>query len=257
VADALVKHLLRQNPEAGLSGDTIIPIVSECDDSYLNDARGLHVHEEHVRTALDSAGEVVDEGAVGAGTGMTCYDFKGGIGTSSRIVKAHSAEHVLGSIVLSNHGVRDELLVEGVPVGRLVDAPNPRRQEHGSIVMIVGTDAPLDARQLGRIAKRAAMGLAKTGSCAHNGSGDIVLAFSTANVHDRYNHNGLVTEHLLLDRDLDSFFRATVDSVEESIINSIFKAETTDGRDGHVSPELPIEPVVEILKARRMDQKVA
>lgn len=257
VADALVRHLLRQNPEAGLSDDAIIPIVSECDDSYLNDARGLHVREEHVRTALDSAGEVVDEGAVGAGTGMTCYDFKGGIGTSSRIVKTPPGEHVLGSIVLSNHGTRDELLVEGAPVGRLVKADNPRRVEHGSIVMIVGTDAPLDARQLGRVAKRAAMGLAKTGSCAHNGSGDIVLAFSTANLHDRYGHKGLVTEHLLLDRDLDVLFRATVDSVEESIINSLFKAETTDGRDGHVSPELPIEPVMEIIKARRTDQNGA
>jgi D-aminopeptidase len=251
VSDATVKYMLRSNKDVGIDEDAIIPIVSECDDSFLNDARGLHVHEEHVTAALDDASDIVQEGAVGAGTGMTSYDFKGGIGTSSRIVRVDGKEYTVGAIVLANHGDRLELMIDGVPVGRLLDAENPMRKEHGSIVMIVGTDAPLNARQLQRLAKRTVLGLAVTGACSHNGSGDISLAFSTANVHNRCGREGLVTDHTLQDCKLSLLFRATVDSTSEAIINSLFKAETTDGRDGNVSPALPIEPTLELLRTYR------
>jgi D-aminopeptidase len=249
VATGTIKHMLRSNPKVGLGDDTIIPIVSECDDSWLNDAQGMHVTEEHVFAALDGASSDVQEGAVGAGTGMTCHDYKGGIGTSSRVVSTDTGKYTLGTLVLSNHGDWNELTISGVPVGSLLGRPEDKRPEKGSIVMVVGTDAPLDARQLGRIAKRAVLGLGVTGSASHNGSGDIVVAFSTANVHERFRYNGLVTEHLMLDKDIDVLFRATVDSTAESIINSLFKAETVEGRDGHVSFALPIDRTLEILRS--------
>jgi D-aminopeptidase len=249
VADGVIKYMLGKNPRIGVDGDTIIPVVSECDDSYLNDSRGMHVKESNVLEAICNATSLVQEGAVGAGTGMSCYDFKGGIGTSSRVVKIGDSQYNLGTLVLSNHGDKDELTVDGVPVGRLLGEADHHRPEQGSIVMVVGTDAPLDARQLGRIARRAIIGLAVTGSCSHNGSGDIVISFSTANMHERYKNDGLMTDHLLPDSELSILFRATVDSVSESIINSVFKAETMEGRDGHVVSALPIKDTLEILEA--------
>ena len=249
VAQAAVKHTLATNPGAGLTEDTCIPIVSECDDSYLNDSRGLHVHEEHVAAALRSAtSDVVDEGCVGAGTGMCSYDFKGGIGTSSRKAKTPAGDHMVGVLVLANHGERAELLVRGVPVGRLLETPNPKRKETGSIVMVVGTDAPIDARQLARIAKRAPLGLALTGSCAHSGSGDIVIAFSTANVHNRFIGESILTDKLMRDGDMDPLFRATVDATEEAILNALFRADTMTGRDDHVVPGLPVDETIELLR---------
>jgi D-aminopeptidase len=209
----------------------------------------MHVREDNVMEAIGNASSSVQEGAIGAGTGMSCYDFKGGIGTSSRLVQMNDSRYSLGSLVLSNHGDREELMVDGVPIGRLLGKAKHHRPEQGSIVMVVGTDAPLDARQLGRIARRAIMGLAVTGSCSHNGSGDVVISFSTANMHERYKDDGLVTDSLLQDGELSILFRATVDSVSESIINSLFKAETMEGRDGHVVPALPVEETLEILEA--------
>lgn len=248
VAEATIRYMLKTNPTVGIGDETIIPIVSECDDSYLNDARGLHVREEHVFAAIEGASSDVKEGAVGGGTGMTCHDYKGGIGTSSRVVSTKTGKFTLGTLVMSNHGDWSELRIDGVPVGSLLGDPDAKRTEHGSIVMVVGTDAPVCSRQLERIARRAILGLAVTGSASHNGSGDIVVSFSTANIHERYRHNGLLTEHLMLDRDIDILFRATADSTAESIINSLFKAETLSGRDGHVSNALPIEETLSIMK---------
>jgi len=248
VTEATIKHMLKSNPKVGIGDDTIIPIVSECDDSYLNDARGLHVREEHVFSAIDAASADVKEGAVGGGTGMTCHDYKGGIGTSSRVVSTDVGKFTLGTLVMSNHGDWNELRIDGVPVGSLLGDPDSKRTEHGSIIMVVGTDAPVSSRQLERIARRAILGLAVTGSASHNGSGDIVVSFSTANAHERYRHNGLVSERLMLDKDIDIMFRATVDSTAESIINSLFKAETMSGRDGHVSHALPIEETLAIMR---------
>ncbi len=250
VGEGLIRHIMEHNPLAGTEHDAIIPVVSECDDSYLNDARGLHVRPEHVGEAIADARASFDEGSVGAGTGMVCHDFKGGIGTSSRVVETKAGEYVVGVLVLSNHGERKDLMIKGVPVGMKIDASNPRREENGSIVTVIATDAPLDARQLGRVARRAGMGLALTGSCAHNGSGDIMIPFSTSNVHDRYQSEHIVvTDNLLVDREMNGIFRATVDATAEAVINSLFKADTMEGRDGHVAPGLPIDATVELLKA--------
>ena len=246
--DGVIKHILKSNPQAGITEDTIIPVVSECDDSFLNDSRGLHVKEENVYTALTDAREQVLEGSVGAGTGMTCHDFKGGIGTSSRVVATGGEKYTIGSIVMTNHGDKNELRIDGVPVGAFIELPENRRVEQGSIVIVVGTDAPLDSRQLGRIARRAFLGLAVTGSHSGNGSGDIALAFSTANIHRRGKDENLQTNQLLQDRLLNPVFRATVDSVAESIINSLFRAQTIVGRDGNTSRALPIDQTIEIMK---------
>lgn len=248
-ANAVIRYLLKQNPSAGIDEDSIIPIVSECDDGYLNDSRGMHVTEEHVLAAIEGATQEVQEGAVGAGTGMTCYDYKGGIGTSSRIVEVAGQRFTLGTLVVSNHGDWSELTIDGVRVGSLLGRPEKKRPEKGSIVMVVGTDAPVDSRQLGRIARRAVMGLALTGASSQDGSGDIVIAFSTANVHERFEEDSFVVDKLLRDRELNGLFRAVIDSTAESIINSLFKAETMEGRDGNVSMALPIDRTLDILRA--------
>lgn len=253
VGEGLIRHTMEHNELAGVEHDAIIPVVSECDDGYLNDSRGLHVRPEHVFEAVADASPRVVEGAVGAGTGMVCHDFKGGIGTSSRVVDIGEEEYVVGVLVLSNHGERRDLVMNGVPVGRLLDVPDPSRKENGSIVSVIATDAPIDSRQLGRLAKRVGMGLALTGSCAHNGSGDIMISFSTSNVHDRYQaEHVIVTDRLLVDREMNGLFRATVDATAEAVLNSLFKADTMDGRDDHVVPGLPIDATIELLKAHRM-----
>lgn len=250
VGEGLIRYTMERNPLAGVEEDTIIPAVSECDDSHLNDSRGLHVRPEHVFEAIGNASTSVEEGAVGAGTGMVCHDFKGGIGTSSRTMEVGGDEYVIGVLVLSNHGERKDLLVNGVPVGRLLDAPNPNRKQNGSIVTVVATDAPLDARQLRRLARRVGMGLGLTGSCAHNGSGDIMVAFSTANIHDRrQTDTHVVTDRLLVDHEMNPLFRGIVDATSEAVVNSLFKAQTEKGRDDHVVPALPVEATMEILKA--------
>lgn len=248
-SEAVIRHMLRSNSDVGKSEDTIIPIVSECDDSFLNDAQGLHVRQEHVYAAIDDAKDHVVEGAVGAGTGMSCYDFKGGIGTSSRTVSVADDRYTVGALVLSNHGDRQELRIDGVPVGANIEPPETKRVEQGSIVTIVATDAPLDARQLGRIARRTFLGLAATGFRSHNSSGDISVAFSTANIHERNRHVGLLTDHLLQDKDITPLFMATADCAEESVINSLFKAETVEGRDGNTAFALPIDKTLELIKA--------
>ncbi|MDH3365760.1 MAG: P1 family peptidase [Thermoplasmata archaeon] len=255
VGEGLIRYTLDRNPLAGIENEAIIPTVSECDDSHLNDSRGMHVRPEHVNVAIKNAKPSVEEGAVGAGTGMICHDFKGGIGTSSRIAETKGGDFLIGVMVLSNHGDRRDLLVDGVPAGRLVKTLDIERKEQGSIVTIVGTDAPLDSRQLGRLAKRVGMGLGLTGSCAHNGSGDIMIAFSTANVHDRYQTEHFVlTDRLLVDSEMGSLFRGTVDATAEAVINSLFKAKTTKGRDDNIAPELPIDATLELLKAHgRLD----
>ena len=155
-----------------------MPVVGECDDGFLNDLRGMHVHEEHVRAALDAAAAgPVAEGCVGAGTGMSCYDFKGGIGTSSRVVTAHGRPFTVGVLALTNFGDRPRLTVDGVPVGRDIADLMPLEHSEGSCIVVLATDAPLSARQCERLAKRCSLGLAATGSFASDGSGEIMLAF--------------------------------------------------------------------------------
>jgi D-aminopeptidase len=214
--------------------NVVIPVVAECDDSWLNDARVVQVEAADAGRALAEASADVAEGAVGAGTGMVCFDYKGGIGTASRV-----AGHTVGALVLTNFGSARQLRVDGVPVGRLLAAPTSRRSEAGSCIAVVATDAPLTSAQLRRVARRAGLGLARTGSVAHHGSGEIFLAFSTAR-----------GAQALPDGDLNGFFAATVDATEEAVLNSLWAAETTTGREGRVVHALPHDPVIELLAAQ-------
>jgi len=264
--DALVQYMMAENPEIGTTTTTVNGVVGECNDKFLNDIRGRHVRHEHVFEALLSAREgPVAEGCVGAGAGMSCLGFKGGIGTSSRKVLAVSGLYSVGALVLANFGKVESLTISGVPVGLelvrsgIVPASEPDTAsgasgsagDAGSIIMVLATDAPLEWRQLRRVARRAAFGLARTGSNASHGSGDYVFAFTTANMEDHFGcPTTLRVEIFLKDDDpaMSLLFQAVAESVEEAIINALFRAETTTGRDGNRKEALPIDAVGDILR---------
>ena len=226
-----------------------MPVVGECDDGFLNDLRGMHVREEHVRAALDSAESgPVAEGCVGAGTGMSCFDFKAGIGTSSRVAVAHGAQWTVGVLALTNFGVRHRLSVDGVPVGRDIPDLMPLENREGSCIVVLATDAPLTARQCERMAKRCALGLAATGSYASDGSGEIMVAFSTASRVPR-KADELLTLAAVANDQMFELFEAAVDATAESVCNSLTAATTTVGRNGNTAYELPLDRLVESLRS--------
>lgn len=233
VWDAVVEWTIRQHPDR--PPQSLNPLVAECNDSYLNDICGRHVRLEHVLQAFEqAAGGPVPEGAVGAGTGMMCYAFKGGIGTASRLV----GDYTVGVLVLSNFGTRDQLLVSAVPVGSyLRDWPESERSSDGSIVMVVATNAPLSSRQLGRLARRTGFGLARTGSTAGHSSGDFAIAFSSQDSQIE----------TLADQNLNPFFQAVVESTEEAILNSLTAADTLHGYGDHVAYGLPLDRLVTLM----------
>jgi D-aminopeptidase len=240
VANGIMNWMIARYPEIGITDDTLTPVVAECDDGRLNDIQGRHVSEADVVRALDNASSgVVAEGSVGAGTGMVSYGFKGGIGTSSRRLSEVEGGYTVGVLVNANHGRRPELVVGGVPVGRLYEAAPPVAQafspgqSEGSIIVIIATDAPLDSRQLTRLAKRAALGLARTGSTARHGSGDFMLAFSTANMIPHYPKEPTFQQTHLADTHLNPMITATVEATEEAILNALTMATTVVGRDSH------------------------
>jgi len=253
--EGLVRHTLRSAPELGLATDVVIPVVGECDDSWIHDARGCHVRPEHVLEALAAAREgPVREGNVGAGTGMITCDFAGGIGTSSRVVTFAHDRYVVGVLVLSNFGAREDLCMDGARVGeQLVDYAGeaPRRTSFGSIVAVLATDAPLLPPQLDRICKRMALGMARTGSSAAHGSGEIALAFTTAQPVPRARTSALRTVTHLYDGELNPLFQAAVEATEEAILNAVCAGEPLVGIDGHACPALPIGAIARARKERR------
>ena len=245
VANGVMSWMIKRYPEIGISDDTLTPVVGECDDGRLNDIQGRHVSETDVEKAIESAaGGPVTEGTVGAGTGMVSYGFKGGIGTASRRLSDKEGNYTVGVLVNANHGRRHELLVDGVPVGRLYNEASSAGSRHdpvaegmgggageGSIIILIATDAPLDSRQLTRLAKRASLGLARTGSTARHGSGDFMLAFSTANVIPHYPTEPTYTQMHMADTHLNPLLTATGEATEEAIINALTMATTVIGRD--------------------------
>jgi D-aminopeptidase len=255
VADALVDDALDQNPEIGVSTGSFNALVGECNDGYLNDLQGRHVRAEDVAAALHQAraskdGAVVVEGCVGAGAGTSCFGWKGGIGSASRVVPAQDGGWTVGALVQSNFGKPEQLIVNGDPVGQRMRPPaaNPpgaedaQKEEKGSIMIVLASDAPLNSRQLHRLCVRAGAGLARTGSHHGPGSGDFVIAFSTAHRIPHWPTALTRSETVLLDepKALDPLFRAVVEAVEEAILNSLCAAVTTTGRDGHVRYALPL-----------------
>lgn len=236
-SDALIEYMLSGNPDIGLKTGTVNPVVCECNDGFLNDIRGRHVKREHVISAIEGATGDFEEGAVGAGTGMSCFGLKGGIGSSSRVFKIKDRQYTLGALVLSNFGMRDSFLLNGKRVGDIIDSIERleiEEREKGSIIVVLATDAPLNERQLKRLCKRGAAGIIRTGSYIGNGSGDIVLAFTTENRVMHYEACGEVSIRMLNEDYIDLAFKAAVEAVEEAILNSLVTAETTIGRDGHI-----------------------
>ena len=225
-----------------------LPVVAETYDGWLNDINGFHVKPEHVSAALNGAKPgAVAEGNVGGGTGMIAFGFKGGIGTASRKLGERAGGYTLGALVQANFGTRNQLLIAGAPVGRELANPTSSSRENGSIIIVVATDAPLLAHQLKRLARRAAMGLARTGSTAGNGSGDIFIAFSTANPKAAASDNLAQLSMLPNDR-MSSLFEATVQTVEEAIVNAMIAAETMTGVDGRTIAALPHDRLREVLR---------
>ena len=253
VADGVMSWMIRRYPGIGITDDTLTPVVAECDDSRLNDIQGRHVSEEDVITALDGAkGGPVDEGSVGAGTGMISYGFKGGIGTASRRLPDEEGGYTLGVLVNANHGRRDELVVAGVPVGKLYGTEGrPLPGGEGSIIVIIATDAPLDSRQLGRLAKRAAVGLARTGSTVRHGSGDFILAFSTGNTIPHYPVERTFPMIAVANTHMNPLLIATVEATEEAIVNALTMASTVVGRDDHRAEAISLRRLQALLGTRR------
>ena len=233
-ATALIKYMLQQNEDIGTKTGTVNPLVCECNDCVLNDIRGLHVKEEHVFEALANCSEEFEEGVVGSGTGMCCLGLKGGIGSASRIVKLDDKEYTVGALVMSNFGGAGRLLIEGRHMGQEIKDKLEAQQDKGSIIMLIATDIPLSERQLKRVARRAGVGLARTGSYYGNGSGDIAIAFTTANRGPHYSKTAVMDMKMLADSKIDPVFDMAAEAVEEAIISSLYHAETTTGRAGKV-----------------------
>jgi D-aminopeptidase len=219
VSDAVARHLVERYPGIGDEHDVIIPIVGECDDSYLNDIVGRHVRAQHVFEAINTASSgPVAEGNVGGGTGMLTCDFKGGIGTSSRKLPEALGGYTLGVLVMSNFGKMHNLRVGGLPVGEVLaekfkDVPR-RGFSYGSIIVVVATDAPLLSHQINRLCKRVALGIGRVGSYAAHGSGEIVVGFSTANVIPRRTQKMVYKMKILLDQRLDPLYEAVMEATE-------------------------------------------
>jgi len=252
-ADALIDHTLRH--EENKNVHSVNPVVGETNDGYLNDIRGRHVTRDDVLKAIDSATSgPVEQGNIGAGTGTVNFGFKGGIGTSSRILPDNLGGYKVGVLVQTNFG--GVLQIAGVPVGKelnkyyLNDQLTLNETPDGSVMVVVATDAPLDARNLKRLAKRAMLGIAKTGGIASNGSGDYIIAFSTDQSvripyrSEEYTRSGRV----LRNNRMSPLFMAAIEATEEGILNALFHAETMKGRDGHIIESLPVKEVIKLLE---------
>lgn len=253
-ADALIDYILSFPGNENVQ--SVNPVVGETNDGWLNDIRGRHVKKEHVLEALQRAvGGPVEEGNVGAGTGTTCFDFKGGIGTSSRRLPAARGGYTVGVLVQTNFGGTFQIkgLLFSELSGKAEPEPGDGTAAEGSCLVVVATDAPLDARNLKRLAKRALLGIARTGGYYSHGSGDYAIAFSTAR-EVRIPHRvpgPTQTVTLLRDEKMSPLFLAAVEATEEAILNSLFKAERMEGKDGHVAEALPIEKLSGLISEKK------
>lgn len=240
-ANAVIDYMLEKNPEIGSTTGTVNPVIGECNDMFLNDVRARFVKEEHVRQALDHAGVEFEEGAVGAGRGMLCYSLKGGIGSASRLIDLEHGQYTIGVLVLSNFGMLSDLTINANPIGKELKKKilqSHQEEDKGSVMIIVATDLPLSERQLNRILKRTVAGLSRTGSIITNGSGEIVLGFSTATKIPHAKPQHCLTIENIHEEDMDEAFRAVGEATEEAVLNSLITAEAVIGRKGNKRPAL-------------------
>jgi D-aminopeptidase len=251
VRDAVVEWLSRRHPRGADDLGWLLPVVAETWDGFLNDANGHHVTREHAFAALDQARSgPIAEGNVGGGTGMMLHRFKGGTGTASRVVAAGADDYTLGVLVQANYGAREELTIAGVPVGRAFPdlMPGPERSEAGgSCIAVVATDAPLLPHQLKRLARRAPLGIGRTGGIGAHTSGDIFIACSTANP-GAWGGGGIARLQMLPNELMNALLRATIEATEEAVINALVAAETMSGRDGNTAHAIPQDRLREVLR---------
>lgn len=246
VSDSVVKWMANKYPEIRDSQEVIIPVVGECDDSFLNDAVGLHIKPQHVFSALEGAasGKIL-EGAVGAGTGMICCDFKAGIGTASRRIPVGNETYTIGVLVSSNFGVMEHLRIDGYPVGQVLAKAQGqygrRVNNYGSIIAVIGTDMPLTATQMSRICRRAALGIGRVGSYGAHSSGEIIVGFTTANTIPRISKSASQTFKMVLDVYLDPAYKASIEATEEAILNSLTMAVDMEGANNNRVPAINLE----------------
>ncbi|MFH1654608.1 MAG: P1 family peptidase [Pseudomonadota bacterium] len=255
-SEALVKYMIGKYPGIGAEHDVVIPVVGECDDSWLNDIAGRHVRDMHVFEAIENAKSgPVQEGNVGGGTGMMTCDFKAGIGTSSRKLPQKEGGYTVGVLVMSNFGKMESLRIDGMPIGEILChryAPFAKRENnYGSIIAVIATDAPINPHQIGRLCKRAALGIGRVGSYAGHASGEIIVGFSSANTVPRKNRTMTYSMKVILEEAIDPLYKAVVEATEEAILNSMFMAETLEGHSGHTAFELPLDIVKEIFDKRK------
>ena len=254
VRDAVIAWRVKRGPPDASGYWWSLPVVAETYDGYLNDVNGFHVKPSHAFNALDGAKPgPVTEGNVGGGTGMVCYGFKGGIGTASRKLDQNGGGYTVGVLVQANFGRRNQLRIAGVPVGTeitegtLSSKDGGPRDDVGSIIIVVATDAPLLSNQLKRLARRAALGVARTGSSSGNGSGDIFVAFSTANP-EAAKRTGTIQLTMLPNDRMNTLFEATVQATEEAIVNALIAAETMTGVDGHKVIAIPHDRLKQVMQ---------
>ena len=229
-ANALIRRAVRDDPEIGRQTATVNPVVLECNDGYLNDIQTMAITEAHAEAAIELAAEEFELGAVGAGAGMSCFGLKGGIGSASRCIRLEGEAYHLGVLTLANFGRAGDLRL---PDGRRVDPAAAAETEAGSCIVVMGTDIPLDCRQLGRVARRAGAGLAWCGSFWGSGSGDIALAFTTANRVPHEADADFLEHRTLTEGRIDRLFQAAAEATQESVLDALATAETTVGRHGH------------------------
>jgi L-aminopeptidase/D-esterase-like protein len=253
VRDAVIAWRVAHGPADATESWWSLPVVAETWDGWLNDINGFHVKPQHVFHALDSAHSgPVEEGAVGGGTGMVCNGFKGGIGTSSRRLPDKAGGYLVGVLVQCNYGTRQNLRIAGIPVGREIESEDPYAwvpsdlAERGSIIVVVATNAPLMPHQLKRVARRVSLGLGRNGSIAGNGSGDIFIAFSTANP-SASDVDHVVDLKMVPNDSLDPLFEATVQATEEAVVNAMVAAQDMTGVDGHHVRALPHDQLRAVL----------
>lgn len=230
----LVKAMMAQNPEIGVTTGTVNPVIMECNDGDINAIRDIFITENDINQALQATGSTFEEGTVGAGVGMSCYDLKGGIGSASRTIDIDGKTFTMGALVLSNYGFLRDLNIYNEPVGTKLAAFKEAKKdkENGSIITILATDIPFNSRQLTRISKRASVGITRTGAFIGNGSGEIVLAFSTANRISHGPQTELTTQAAISDDKIDRYFRMTVSVVEEAVLSVLTHATTITDRKG-------------------------
>lgn len=228
VQQALVKQMLKENEDIGLNTGTVNVVVGECNDGYLNDIRGCHISEDDVYDAINDCRSKFALGSVGAGRGMSCFQMKGGIGSSSRIIELDQKEYTVGVLVLSNFGLKKNFILDTISV------KDDLELEKGSIIMVIATDVPMSDRQLKRVCKRMSVALARTGSYMGNGSGDIAIAFSTANIIPHSSEKDVIAIQCIHEDKIDIVFEAAIDACEEAIMASLFDNQTLEGRDGNI-----------------------